>query len=190
MNAKTKEIKYSRIGKMPVTVPAGVDIKINGRDVSVKGPKGGPLNWTMPETVEVVQEGSELLVKIASGDRSVRSAHGLTRSLLENMVVGVSKGYERKLSVTGVGYRADMKGGRFILFYLGYSHPILFELPEGVSCEIAKDNTITLRGVDKQVLGQTAAKIRGLRPPEPYKGKGIRYSDEVIRRKAGKAAGR
>lgn len=189
MSEETK-IKYSRIGKLPVPVPAGVDISIDGQDVAVKGPKGGPLNWSVPASVSIERDGNELKLGIDRGDRQARAEQGLARSIVAGMVEGVAKGYERQLAITGVGYRADMKGSQYILFYLGYSHPILFELPEGITAEVDRNNNIILRGVDKQMLGLTAAKIRSLRPPEPYKGKGIRYADEVIRRKAGKAAGR
>ena len=187
MAEKTK--KLSRVGKKPVAVTKNVDVTITGQTVQVKGPKG-ELSATFLEDVSVVREGDELIVNIEEVTRTTRARQGLTRALLANMMHGVSEGFERVLEINGVGYRADMKGQKHILFQLGHSHPILFELPESVSAEVSKDNKITLRSIDKEALGHAAAQIRSFRPPEPYKGKGIKYKEEVIKRKAGKAAAR
>ncbi len=178
----------SRIGKKPIPVPAGVTVGIEGRRVTVKGPKG-ELSREIPDRVEVVQEGGQVLVKPLGNDRRSRAMWGLARTLVDNMVVGVSKGFSRDLLVQGVGYRVQYgKDNRWLLFNLGYSHPILYELPEGVSADIdTKANKISLKGIDKEKLGLAAATIRAFRPPEPYKGKGIRYADEVVRRKMGKS---
>jgi len=184
----SEEIKQSRVGKNPVPL-VGVQVTLSGRDVTVKGPKGVSQR-TLPRGVEVEKTADELVIHISGRSRQARAMQGLVRALLNNMVVGCSKGFERKLEITGVGYRADLKGGNTLLFQLGYSHPIMFELPAGVTAEVARDNSIMLRSHDKELLGKAAAKIRSFRPPEPYKGKGIRYADEHIIRKAGKAAAR
>lgn len=182
----------SRIGKLPITVPAKVTLKVNDNVVTVKGPNG-ELSERMPEGVVLDTAGDTTTVTRANESRNARAAHGLARTLVANMVEGVTNGYTKTLVINGVGYKAEAKNKQWILFTLGYSHPILFELPAGVSAEInakAKEPTVKLTGANKRVIGATAAEIRALRPPEPYKGKGIRYSDEVIRRKEGKAAGK
>jgi large subunit ribosomal protein L6 len=180
----------SRIGKLPIPVPDKVAITIADDVVSVKGPKG-ELSERMPSGVVLAIESGVLSVDKSEDTRDSRAAWGLARTLVNNMVIGVTDGFTRKLMITGVGYRSELKGDNWVLFTLGYSHPILFQLPEGISAVIdTKENSVTLSGYNKQILGATAAKIRGLRPPEPYKGKGVRYSDEVIRRKEGKSAGK
>ena len=177
----------SRVGRLPVTIPAGVTVEVSAAAVAVKGPKGTS-SVPVPEKVAVEQSDGQLVVSRVGEDRKERSLHGLTRKLLENAVIGVSAGFSRTLEITGVGYRADLKGD-IIHFNLGYSHPILYQLPDGVTAKIDKQTVVTLEGPDRQVLGQAAAQIRKLRPPEPYKGKGIKYAEETIRRKSGKAAG-
>ena len=180
----------SRIGKKPIAVPDKVTVSFSGNTVTANGPKGS-LSGLLPQHVRASQTGAEVLVERVDDSREARSAHGLARTLVSNIVTGVSVGFTRNLSITGVGYRAESRGIRFILFHLGYSHPILFELPEGVLATVdGKAGSVALAGPDKQVLGAAAAEIRGLRPPEPYKGKGVRYSDEVIRRKEGKSGGK
>ncbi|MBQ1265626.1 MAG: 50S ribosomal protein L6 [Proteobacteria bacterium] len=185
----TENFKQSRIGKAPVAIPSGVDVKINGRTVSLKGPKGS-IERTFHPSVEIKQADGHLTVELHQLDNEGRAISGLCRSLLHNMVVGVSQGYERKLEINGTGYRAELRGKNEILFNLGYSHPIVYELPDCVQAEISKDNKITLRSADKEEIGKTAAKIRSFRKPEPYKGKGIKYAEEVIQRKAGKTSGK
>lgn len=175
----------SRIGNQPIEIPEGVDITIKGSTVVAKGPKG-ELSRDVGELVKLSTGEDGLVVDRRSETREARGQHGLIRSLLSNMVEGVSKGFEKRLEINGVGYRAEQYGS-YIRFDLGYSHPIMFELPETVNCEIERQTKLKLDSVDKELLGQVAAKIRDLRKPEPYKGKGIRYADEVIRRKAGKA---
>lgn len=174
----------SRIGKKPIAIPKGVQVGVQGREVEVKGPKG-KLALTVHELCSVnVVEGSVVVTR--DGDhRTAKALHGLTRALVANMVRGVTEGFERRLEIVGIGYRVQ-KAGHTLTFSLGYSHPIVFPLPEEVEAEVDKQIAITLRGRDKYLVGQTAAKIRALRPPDPYKGKGIRYSDETVRRKAGK----
>jgi len=182
----------SRIGKLPIQLPAKVEITAEGRSVTVKGPNG-TLTETLPDYVAVAIAGGQVQVSRVDDSREARAAHGLARTLVNNMVTGVTKGFERKLLITGVGYKAEPRGKGWILFSLGYSHPILFELPPGVTAEIdvkAKEPSVLLKGYNRQVLGAAAAAVRGLRPPEPYKGKGIRYADETILRKEGKAAGK
>lgn len=177
----------SRIGKSPIKVPSGVTVKIDGQDVVVKGPKGELSKSFRPE-ITIKQENDEVLVLRNSDERLSRSLHGLSRTLLNNMVVGVTEGFEKKLAVIGVGYRAAVEGNKLSL-QLGYSHPVDIEIPSGISVEVAKNNVITIKGFDKQQLGDFASDVRSRRPPEVYKGKGIRYENEVIRKKAGKAAG-
>ena len=182
----------SRIGKLPITIPDKVTVSVSAGVVSVKGPKG-ELSEVMPEGVSVAVDGKSVTVERADDSRGARGAHGLARSLVANMVEGVANGYSKTLLINGVGYKAEAKGKSWILFTLGHSHPILYELPAGVTAEIdakAKEPRVTVSGTSKQVIGAVAADIRGLRPPEPYKGKGIRYADENIRRKEGKAAGK
>jgi len=172
---------------LPVKIPDGVSVEVAPRAVAVKGPKSAA-SVPLPEGLSAEQQDGELVVKREVDDRRTRSLHGLTRKLLENAVVGVSAGFTRVLELNGVGYRADLKGD-IIHFSLGYSHPILYQLPDGVTAKIDRQVVVTLQGPDRQVLGQAAAQIRQLRPPEPYKGKGIKYAEETIRRKSGKAAG-
>jgi len=177
----------SRIGKKPIPVPAGVKVALEDHTVRVEGPKG-KLSQAIPAGLSITMDTNVLTVERNSEQRSVRALHGLIRSLLANMVHGVKEGFERKLDIVGIGYRAQMQG-KAIQLALGYSHPVVFPLPEGISAEIERQTAITLRGADKALLGETAAKLRALRKPDPYKGKGIKYSDEVIRRKVGKKAG-
>ena len=177
----------SRIGRKPIPVPAGVSVAIEPERVTVNGPKG-ELSERIHRDITVAQEGEELVVTRPTDRGEHRALHGLTRSLVANMVHGVKDGYERKLDIVGIGYRAQMQG-KNIQLALGYSHPVIFPLPEGITAEIEKQVSVTLKGADKALLGQTAAKLRSLRKPDPYKGKGIKYSDETIRRKVGKKAG-
>jgi len=174
----------SRIGKLPIHIPAGVKIALNGAEATVQGPKG-KLTQKLPELVDVKIAADVVTVERRADEAVDHSMQGLTRTLLANMVEGVSKGYERVLDITGVGYRAEASGKNLNLS-LGYSHPVEYPLPEGITVEVEKQTKIMVRGIDKQLVGATAAKIRSFRPPEPYKGKGIRYADERILRKAGK----
>ena len=176
----------SRVGKQPVTVPDGVSVTLNGHDITVKGPKG-ELSRTLSDVVTIEQKGSELIVSRPDDSRQSKSHQGLVRSLVSNMVEGVSSGFVRDLEINGVGYRAEKKGN-FIRFDLGYSHPIFFELPETVDANV-QTTAIQLSSANKELVGQVAAKIRSLRKPEPYKGKGIKYKEERIIRKEGKSAG-
>ena len=176
----------SRIGKQPITVPANIEVKIDGTTVDVKGPKG-ELVRTFPSIMIIKQEENEILVERPDDSREAKAFHGLTRSLVNNMVVGVHEGYEKKLELVGVGYRAALKGNSLELS-LGYSHPVVVEAPEGITFTVPDQTHITVSGADKQAVGQTAAVIRKWRAPEPYKGKGIRYEGEQVRRKLGKAA--
>jgi large subunit ribosomal protein L6 len=177
----------SRIGKLPIAIPAGVKVAIDADTVRLEGPKG-KLASTIPAGVSIKVDGNVVRVIREGEERGLRALHGLTRKLLANMAQGVSQGFTRILDINGVGYRAEVKGQE-IHMTLGYSHPVIFQLPPGVSASVERQVIITLTSADRQVLGETAAKIRGLRPPEPYKGKGIKYREEVIRRKAGKAVG-
>jgi large subunit ribosomal protein L6 len=177
----------SRIGKMPIAVPAGVEIKLDGQTITVKG-KLGELTHTVPALITVEQNEAELVVTRADETREARSLHGLTRTLINNMVVGVSEGYVRNLEIVGVGYRAALNGSKLELA-LGFSHPVVVEPMEGITFEVPAATKISVKGIDKQVVGQQAAVIRKWRQPEPYKGKGIRYEGEHVRRKLGKAAG-
>ncbi len=177
----------SRIGKKPIPVPQGVKIAVQSGSVRVEGPKG-TLAHTLPAGITVSSEPTVLTVNRSSDHRTARALHGLTRSLLANMVTGVKDGFERKLEIVGIGYRAQLQG-KNIQLALGYSHPVIFPLPDGIQAEVDRQVAITLRGADKALLGQTAAKLRSLRKPDPYKGKGIKYADEYIRRKVGKKAG-
>jgi len=177
----------SRIGKNAVTVPAGVDVKIDGGVVRAKG-KLGELTMSVDKDVAVAREGDKVWVKPLGDHKRARVMWGTTRALINNMVRGVSAGYQIELEIAGVGYRAQVQG-KNIQLALGYSHPVIFPLPDGVQAEIERQVSITLKGSDKALLGQTAAKLRALRKPDPYKGKGIKYADEHIRRKVGKKAG-
>ena len=176
----------SRIGKKPVTVPAGVTVTINGNEVKVKGPKG-ELDRTFSDLVTISQEGEEILVARNDETTESNAQQGLTRTLIHNMVVGVSEGFEKKLELTGVGYRAQLKGKDLDLS-LGYSHPVIYACPENISFEVPDNTHITVKGISKEQVGQVAAEVRAKRPLEPYKGKGIHYEGEHIRRKLGKAA--
>jgi len=177
----------SRIGKQPITIPSGVTVSVESNVVKVKGSKG-TLTAVLSPLVDVRVEGNVVNVARREDTRQARGVHGLTRKLVANMVTGVSSGFQRVLEINGVGYRAESKGNA-IQFALGYSHPIVFPLPPGVQAKIDKQTVVTLEGADRRVLGETAAAIRKLRPPEPYKGKGVKYAEEKIRRKAGKAVG-
>jgi len=177
----------SRIGKKPVTVPSGVELKVSGSNVSVKGPKG-KLQRDLHPNMKIELNDGLVTVTRPSDSRLDRSLHGLTRTLINNMVIGVTDGYSKQLNIVGVGYKVALKG-KALLLNLGHSHEIDYPAPEGIEFEVdAKKNTIVVKGVNKEVVGQTAAEIRSMRPPEPYKGKGVMYSTERIRRKAGKAA--
>jgi large subunit ribosomal protein L6 len=176
----------SRIGKLPVQIPSGVQVSVSGGTVTVKGPKG-TLSRAMPAQITVAVDGGKVVCKRPDDTREVRALHGLVRSLVENMVTGVSKGYERVLEINGVGYKADAQGKNKLVFNLGHTHPIEHELPAGVTAEVEKNVKVTLRGCDNHLLGLEAARIRSYRPPEPYKGKGVKYLEEKVRRKVGKA---
>jgi len=175
----------SRVGKQPITIPSGVDVTVDGQTVTVKGSKG-TLVRTVSERISMVVEGDQLIVTRDVDDRVSRAEHGLFRSLVANMVQGVAEGYSKELEIQGVGYRASMKG-RSIELLVGFSHPVLLETPEGITVEVPEPTKISVSGIDKELVGQIAANIRSVRPPEPYKGKGIRYVGEHVRRKAGKA---
>ena len=176
----------SRIGKQPVAIPAGVDVAIDGSTVTVKGPKG-ELTRTFQPMMSIKREGDEIIVERPDDSREAKSYHGLTRTLINNMVIGVTEGYSKKLQLVGVGYRAALKG-KDLEMQLGFSHPVNYKCPEGIKFEVPSQTEIIVSGCDKEVVGQVAASIRHIRPPEPYKGKGIRYDGEHVRRKLGKAA--
>ena len=175
----------SRIGKMPVEIPSGVEVKVEGQTVTVRGPKGTLTQEFHPDMV-IALEGNTVTVQRPSDDKKHRALHGLTRSLIANMIEGVTKGYQKNLEISGVGYRAALQGTKLVLS-MGFSHPVEFEPAPGIEFEVPAPTRITVRGIDKQLVGETAAQIRAVRPPEPYLGKGIRYAGEHIRRKAGKA---
>ena len=177
----------SRIGKAPITVPSGVEVQIQGRQVAVKGPKG-ELDIEVPVDITVRQDGEEILVERSDDERRNRALHGLTRSLVNNMVLGVSEGFSKELQIVGVGYRAAAKGSNALELQLGFSHPVNVEAPAGITFDVPEPTRIIVSGIDKQVVGQVAADIRSYRKPEPYKGKGVRYVGEYVARKAGKAA--
>lgn len=177
----------SRIGKLPVTVPDGVKVALEGKIVRLEGPKG-KLQTPIPVGIKVKVEGKQIKVEREDNERKNRALHGLTRKLIANMAEGVSRGFNRVLEINGVGYRAEVKG-KEIHLTLGFSHPVVFPLPEGVTASVERQTVVTLTSSDRQVLGETAATLRALRPPEPYKGKGVKYREEVIKRKAGKAVG-
>jgi large subunit ribosomal protein L6 len=175
----------SRIGKLPVTVPAGVDVTIDGQTVTVKGPKG-TLSHTVVEPIKVERdEDGAIVVKRPDDERRNKAYHGLTRSLVNNLVVGVTQGFEKKLEIVGVGYRVALKGSN-LEFALGFSHPVVVEPPEGITFAVESPTRFSVSGIDKQLVGETAANIRKIRKPEPYKGKGVRYAGENVRRKVGK----
>ena len=175
----------SRIGRLPISIPAGVEVKVDGNLVTVKGPKG-ELSHTVAAPITVALNENEITVSRPNDERLSRSLHGLTRTLIQNLIIGVTQGYEKKLEIVGTGYRVTAKG-KDVQFALGYSHSINVEAPEGISFTVEGPNKLTVSGIDKQQVGQVAANIRGLRKPDPYKGKGVRYAGEHIRRKVGKA---
>ncbi|MBB3102853.1 50S ribosomal protein L6 [Azomonas macrocytogenes] len=174
----------SRVAKNPVKLPAGVEVKLAGQQLSIKGAKGSLELYVHP-SVEVVQDSSELRFAARNGDQQNKAMAGTTRALVNNMVVGVSQGFERKLQLVGVGYKAQAKG-QILSLALGFSHPVDYQLPQGITAETPSQTDILIKGIDKQLVGQVAAEIRDFRRPEPYKGKGVRYSDEVVRRKEAK----
>jgi large subunit ribosomal protein L6 len=177
----------SRIGLSPIPVPSGVDVTIDGAQVTVKGPKG-TLSHELPEGITLRQDEGTLHVERANDERRIRALHGLTRALIANMVTGVTDGFRKDLEIVGVGYRATAKGPTTLELALGYSHPVTIEAPEGITFDVPSPTSIGVLGIDKQVVGQVAANIRAVRKPEPYKGKGVRYAGERILRKAGKTA--
>lgn len=174
----------SRIGKKPIVLPQGVTLELKDGAVSVKGPKGA-LSRPLLEGIALEITDNAVTLTRASDDKRTRSYHGLMRTLVANMVDGVSKGFEKKLEIVGIGYRSELHGNKLV-FFLGYSHPIDFQLPQGISAEVEKQTLVTIKGIDKELVGQISAKIRGLRKPDPYKGKGVKYATEKIRKKAGK----
>ena len=176
----------SRIGKKPIAIPAGVDVKLNGSEVTVKGPKG-ELKNTFSSAMNIAVEGNEIIVTRPNDEKENRSLHGLTRTLIANMVEGVTNGYSKELEVNGVGYRVQ-KQGKNLVMNLGFSHQVIMEEIPGITIDVPSPNKIVISGTDKQMVGQFAAEVREKRPPEPYKGKGIKYAGEYIRRKEGKAA--
>ena len=176
----------SRIGKAPINLPSGVDVAVSGRTITVKGPKG-TLSRAIPGEIVVRQEDSTLLVERPDDERNSRALHGLTRSLVNNMVLGVTDGFRKQLDIVGVGYRAEAQGPNGIKLALGFSHPVNVTAPEGISFEVPNATQVVVTGIDKEVVGQVAANIRSIRKPEPYKGKGVRYAGERVQRKAGKA---
>jgi large subunit ribosomal protein L6 len=177
----------SRIGRSPIAVPSGVEVSVDGRRVAVKGPQGS-LERELPGEITVRQEDGTLLVERPDDQRRNRALHGLTRSLVNNMVLGVSAGFTKELEIVGVGYRATPQGPTKIELALGFSHPVVVDAPEGISFEVPVPTRIVVKGIDKELVGQVAADIRKIRKPEPYKGKGVRYAGEYVQRKAGKAA--
>ena len=178
----------SRIGKLPIPVPSGVDLSMSGTTLTVKGPKGSLTQEVHPDITVNIGDG-EVTVSRGDDEREHRALHGLFRSLIANMVVGVTQGYVRRLEIVGVGYRAALRGSNGLTLQMGFSHPVEFDAPDGITFEVPTPTRITINGIDKQVVGQVAANIRKIRKPEPYKGKGIRYEGEQVRRKSGKAAG-
>jgi large subunit ribosomal protein L6 len=175
----------SRIGRLPIDIPAGVDVTVDGRDVTVKGPKG-QLALTVAQPITVAIEDGRVLVTRPDDERASRSLHGLTRTLIANNIIGVTQGYTKGLEVVGTGYRVQARGAN-VEFALGFSHPVVVEPPAGITFTVEGNNRLTVSGIDKQAVGETAANIRKIRKPEPYKGKGVRYTGEVVRRKAGKS---
>ena len=178
----------SQIGRKPIDIPEGVEVKIANSNITIKG-KLGELSQNFNPVIDIAHTDGQIIVTRPSDEKQYRELHGLYRSLVANMVAGVTEGYKKELNLVGVGYVADAKKGDYLLLNLGFSHPIYFEKPEGVQFETPNATTIVISGIDKQAVGQVAAKIRELRKPEPFKGKGVRYSDEVVRRKAGKTIG-
>lgn len=180
------EYEMSRIGKTPISIPSSVEITINGETVEVKGPKGS-LGHVLPEGISLAHEDETLVVSRENDERQSKALHGLTRSLINNMVIGVTEGYSKQLELVGVGYRVQAKGKTNLEFQLGFSHPVNISAPEGIEFDVPSPTELNISGIDKQMVGQVAADIRALKKPEPYKGKGIRYVGEHIIRKAGKA---
>ena len=176
----------SRIGRLPITVPGAVTVTIDGQNVAVKGPKG-ELSLVVKAPIEAKLEDGQVVVTRPDDERESRSLHGLSRTLIANLIIGVTEGYEKKLEIVGVGYRVLSKGPTQLEFQLGYSHPITFNAPEGITFAVESQTKLGVQGIDKQLVGEVAANIRKLRKPEPYKGKGVRYSGEHVRRKVGKA---
>lgn len=174
----------SRIGKMPIAIPAGVEVKVVGANISIKGPLG-KLDWPLEQGIVAVVEGGQLLVSRSNDERNVRALHGLARAELSNMVHGVSKGYERSLEITGVGYKVALQG-RTMSFNVGYINPVLYQIPAGIEVKVDKQTLINVKGVDKRLVGQVAANLRAIKPPDVYKQKGVRYMGEVLRKKEGK----
>ena len=174
----------SRIGKMPVAIPSGVEVNLSGQNISIKGPKG-TLTHNFPELIKVVKEESSVVVNRVNDERAAKSLHGLSRTIVSNMITGVTQGYSKKIVITGVGYKVAMKG-KDLEFALGYSHPVLFPAPTGISFSVESPTEFTISGVDKQLVGETAAKIQKLRKSDPYKGKGVHLLGQRVRRKAGK----
>jgi large subunit ribosomal protein L6 len=176
----------SRIGKAPITVPAGVDVTVDGRRIQVTGPKG-TLEREIPGTITITRDGDTLVCERPNDENKTKAMHGLTRSLVYNMVIGVTDGFRKELEIVGVGYRAEAQGPNALRLNLGFSHPVDVQAPEGVSFEVPAQTQVIVTGIDKEVVGQVAANIRSIRKPEPYKGKGVRYAGERVLRKAGKA---
>ncbi|MCS4277622.1 large subunit ribosomal protein L6 [Mycetocola sp. BIGb0189] len=175
----------SRIGRLPIQIPAGVTVAVDGQNVAVKGPKG-ELSLVVANPIEVALEENQVLVTRPNDERDSRSLHGLTRTLINNQIIGVTDGYTKGLEVVGTGYRVALKGAN-LEFALGFSHPVVVEPPAGITFSVEGNNKVTVAGIDKQAVGEVAANIRKIRKPEPYKGKGVRYAGEIVRRKAGKA---
>jgi large subunit ribosomal protein L6 len=176
----------SRIGKAPIAVPAGVDVTVDGRTITVKGPKGS-LQREIPGTITVTRDGDTLVCERPNEENKTKAMHGLTRSLVNNMVVGVTDGFSKHLEIVGVGYRAEAQGPGALRLNLGFSHSVDVKAPEGITFEVPAQTQVVVSGIDKEVVGQVAANIRSIRKPEPYKGKGVRYANERVLRKAGKA---
>ncbi len=174
----------SRIGKKPIAIPGGVEVKVAGTTVSVKGPLG-KLDWSLVHGVKVAISNGHLIVDRANDDRKVRALHGLTRAELNNMIQGVTKGYERSLEITGVGYKTQLQG-RTLSFNVGYINPVIYQVPAGIDVKVDKQTLINLKGVDKRLVGQVAADLRAIKPPDVYKQKGVRYAGEILRKKEGK----
>ncbi len=178
----------SRIGKKPISIPANVKVQRKHSDIVVEGPKGS-LTMRLPGEIDVTQEAGAIVLTKLVDNRRGRSLYGLTRTLIHNMVTGVSAGFQKNLEISGVGYRAEVSGSDLLKLYLGYSTPLEYKLPKGISVKIEKQTNVTLTGIDKELIGRVAAEIRSLKKPEPYKGKGVKYAGERVRRKVGKSAG-
>ena len=178
----------SRIGKKPIPIPAHVKVRRKNAEIVVEGPKGS-LSMRLPGEIDVSEEAGAIILKRLVDNRRGRSLYGLTRTLIHNMVAGVSEGFQKNLEISGVGYRAELTGGDLLKLYLGFSTPLEYRLPQGITAKIEKQTNVTLTGIDKELVGRVAAEIRSLRKPEPYKGKGVKYAGEKVRRKVGKSAG-